>query len=124
MNPFAQIREPDKTRATLVKAISELNPNSAQWWEYSVSHRRFMLRLYRDGESGDITIGAFGAKNISGPTHWTDPCLSFEHITLPDSAQGTRQWTIIDEKGGFQLTCDCLFWGSNVPWNDFSWFEG
>lgn len=45
MGVNAQLRDVDATRATLLDAISSLAPTAAQWWQYSVSHGRFLLCL-------------------------------------------------------------------------------
>lgn len=116
VNPFVQIRDPDSTLAGLTTALNELQPSDAQWWEYCVSHRRFMLRLYSSGGADDLMIGTFGAKTISGPTDWIAPSLRIEFSEVENGVSKEIQWTVRDKNSPFLLSCENLFWGRNVQW--------
>jgi hypothetical protein len=123
MTPIEQMRDPDATRDTLIEAISELRPQRAQWWIYNVSHMRFMLRLYRSSPSDYLMIATFWARQISGPTGWVRPKLTFDIETHSDHADGFC-WLVRDSDARFSLECGKLYWGRNVGWNDESdWFS-
>ncbi len=122
MTPIEQMRDPDATRDTLVAAIAELKPESAQWWVYDVSHMRFMLRLSRSSPSDYLMIATFWARHISGPTGWQHPNLAFDIEKHPDHTDGFC-WMVSDADAGFAMECGNLYWGRNVGWDDDTgWF--
>jgi len=125
MDVISQMRGPVATRDSLLTAIAALNPTSAQWWQYAVSHGRFLLRIYSDSSSDYIIIGSLFAGNISGPTGWSNPRLDFEIGNAPDFPSES-QWRVTDNAAGFSLTCRKLYWGLNVGWNsddETDWFR-
>ena len=123
MTPVEQMRNPAATLQALLEAIETLAPDSAQWWSFTVSHGRFLLRLYRSGAADDLIVAAIGASHIAGPTHWPTPALRF--TINPENGSGTPQspWLIADDNCGFTVHCSNLYWGMNVDWyNPESWF--
>ena len=125
MDVISQLGDPDATRASLLDAISSLAPQEAQWWQYSASHNRFLLRLYSNDKNDYIIIGALFARQISGPTGWGKPTL--ELVTaMDDEFPSQTKWHVCDESAGFSLTCRQLYWGLNVGWNsddESDWFR-
>ena len=125
MDVNAQFLAPDATRKQLIGSISALAPTAAQWWQYSVSHGRFLLRLYSSDHADYIIIGALFASHISGPTTWSAPKL--ELVTDIDAEFPSQtQWHVSDVPAGFSLTCTNLYWGINVGWNsddESDWFR-
>lgn len=124
MTPIEQMRDPEATRSALLQAIEQLSPDSAQWWVYNVSLKRFMLRLYNAGLSDYLMIATFGARHIAGPTHWSAPALEFS-IRCETEPFGPDHWWDVDDRGaGFALSCNSLYWGQNVGWDDKTgWFS-
>jgi len=107
----AQTRDPEKTRLELLAAIGCLEPDSAQWSTYNVTHHRFILRLYRDGRSDDLRIATFHVDYLAGPTNWSSPALQF---TVSGHGDSRVEWLVRDESAGFAMRCGVLYWG----WND------
>ena len=123
MTPVEQMRNPEATQDALVAAITELNPESAQWWVYNVSHSRFLLRLYRSAPSDYLMIATLWAREISGPTGWQHPKLTFDIQSHPDHTDGFC-WMVRDADAGFSMECGNLYWGRNVGWNEEDgWFS-
>jgi hypothetical protein len=75
MDVNAQFRDADATGKQLIDAISFLTPALSQWWQYSVSHGRFLLCLYSSMHTDNILIGALFASYISGFSYWGHPKL-------------------------------------------------
>ncbi|APZ92712.1 hypothetical protein Fuma_02324 [Fuerstiella marisgermanici] len=123
MTPVEQMRDPEATRQTLIGAIADLNPDSAQWWQYNVSHRQFLLRLFHSPTSDWLMIATFSVQHLCGTPHWNQPELQFTIEPDPRCADESR-WVVTDANAGFEMTCRNLYWGRNVGRSDESgWFS-
>ena len=123
MTPREQMADPEATLKSLRSALSDFDADYAQWWQYNVSHKYFMLRLYLSPPSEWLMIATIGTDHLSGPTHWNQP--KFDICVEPHpKRKGQNVWRVNDATGGFSMTCSVLYWGRNVGWNDDSmWFS-
>jgi hypothetical protein len=69
----------------------------AEMFRYGASHQELTIRLFRDGQRGQLWVSCGACLHICGPTEWNDA-----HI---DIAKERDIWMISDKKSDVTIKC-------------------